>query len=236
MIRVSSRRAAAAARIVTALVALATLVAGCARRESRREPDTAGQGPAAADSLLAAIASQLAPWLPMWREAIPGFTLDSLRLAAAAPFHPELDQPLHEAFFDLPRRRWIFQRWSPDSAFVVDPNVYLDLDDDGRLVVEPDNAVALIDRREGRWERLMGCGTPCRYFDALWVAQRIFAVAVWYESDAEPGRWAPALHVFDLSGRRCWRYDGPEGGAERVDAFQRALERRLAAHPVAAIP
>jgi len=218
-----------------AAVLVAVALIGCARRESGAPDETPASGSAPRDSLLAAIAPRLAPWMPLWREAIPGFTLDSLRLVAAAPFHPELDQMLTEAFFDSPRRRRLFYRWSADSAYVVDPNVYLDFDG-GELVVEPDNAVALIDRGAGRWERLMGCGTPCRYFDALWVGDRVFVEAAWYESDEAPGRWAPALHVFDLAGHRSWRYDGPEGGPERVDAFQRAIERRLAGHPVAAIP
>ena len=223
--------AAAAAMMVAAVVA-----AGCARRESRHAEPAAASGPPPRDSLLAAIASRLEPWMPMWREAVPGFTLDSLTLGAAAPFHPKLDQILSDAFFDSPRRRRLFFRWSRDSAWVVDPNVYLDLDENGELEQEPDNAVALIDRREGRWERLMGCGTPCRFYDALWVGDRVFAEAAWYESDEEPGRWSPALHVFDLAGRRCWRYDGPAGPAERMTAFEHALVRRLGGQLVAAIP
>lgn len=174
--------------------------------------------------------------MSLWGEAVPGFTLDSLRLAVASPFRPDFDQTMAEAFFDSPRRRRLFYRWSRDSAYAVDPNVYLDLGEDGELMAEPDNAVALIDRREGRWERLMSCGTPCQYFDALWVGDRVFAEAAWYESDDTPGRWSPALHVFDLAGHRSWRYDGPAGGPERLEAFRHALERRLTGHALAVIP
>ena len=210
----------------------ALMLAACGRRD--HGAPLSDVSPAPRDSVLAAIAPKLNPWMPMWREAIPGFTLDSLTLGAAAAFVPELEQTLSDAFFDTPRRQRLFHRWSRDSAYSVDPNVYLDLADDGTLVTEPDNAMALVDRREGRWERLMGCGTPCRYFDALWVGDRVFVEAAWYESDETPGRWAPALHVFDLETRRSWRFDGPMGGPERLETFQRAIERRLAGHPVAA--
>jgi len=90
---------------------------------------------------------------------------------------------------------------------------------------EPDSEVLLV-ARNGEAQRVLFCGTPCRWTHATWVDADRFVVAGFEEAFTETGEPAceegaalcvqPVYYLFDLRGENVIRFTGAPKALEEM--------------------
>jgi hypothetical protein len=156
--------------------------------------------------LINAIAPRLAPWLAMWREAMPGFTPDSLyRVGAAPAFRKGYVQPLKNVYPPPAEREPVFlilSAHSPDGRYNLIFDWYQHIGDssgDVEIGGEPDSAPLLLDLRGGVSNQFDACGTGCGFHWGVWLSPTRFALAGWHDADPT-GRWKQgSLKIYSIA-------------------------------------
>jgi hypothetical protein len=175
-------------------------------------PDMILQARAGARSdpaLVAQVRGALGGWAAIWRRHDPAFRLDSLRWRGPDSCRIEFTVPLSEAWFDTPEQRRHGWALSPDGTRALVTNAYRDWDPDRRTWgYEPDALTVLVDVLNGRWSRVMACGTPCRYDAGAWLDDARFVIAGSLR-DGMPERIAPQVWLFDVRRGLQWTATGP---------------------------
>jgi hypothetical protein len=178
---------------IAALVLAAALAAGCSRGGGGEPPaippaDSAGVGiptPVPApevegpDSLLLAIGPSLADWVMLWREADPGFSLDSLVPGGRRPLAVVTSQPPAVVMLSGDPRHDLLALVSPDSARLLQADMNAALERDGEMLDLSRGAraaLAVTDLADGRRHVLEESGPTMWFDDGAWLdAHRFFA-------------------------------------------------------------
>lgn len=218
------------AALATLLLTLGVIATGGCSRPAHRDAtstDTLRNG------LPRALGPRVAAWTRVWRHAVPGFTLDSLRRLPSETFDFEdaWRDTAHE--LDPVRARALIDVLSPDSAHSLDFDTYLDFerDESGKIVLgrEPDSAPVLADLRSDSLWHVEFCGTPCFFDGAYWADNHRFALTgATQTGESFNGPWAAFLDVYDLRARIRTRWLA-------VPVHDRAFERYRSASDAALI-
>jgi len=182
-------------------VAIASAPA-CSRPATEREAASAPQD-TLANGFSREDAPRLRTWVGMWREAIPGFEVDSLTREGRAPAFRGGDiQSLSDA------TSWIdsssiavLGEQSPGDHYRLVFDGYQDVSEsDGKIEIggEPDSAPWLFDLRLGSANRFEFCGTSCVFDYGCWLDSLRFALAGW-EFDEESRGSRGFLGIYSLA-------------------------------------
>jgi len=220
------------AAVVAALfvVGIIEVLTGCSRGPGQ------ASGPASAADTLAngvprALVPKLAPWVDVWRHAIPQFDSDSLKHSGMADFTFGYAWAGAGRATDGVRSRALVDVLSPDSARSLDFDMYLDFDSGagGLLGREPDSAPVLADfKRDTVWQ-VAFCGTSCFYDGAYWVDDdRCAVTGATQTGEQADGPWCAFLEVYDLLSHRRAQWLGPKVDAPGLARYQAAADSALA--------
>ncbi|HEV8479971.1 MAG TPA: hypothetical protein VGR66_04180 [Candidatus Eisenbacteria bacterium] len=139
----------------------------------------------------------------MWREAIPGFGLDSLtREGRVQAFRGGDIQSVSDA------REWIdssaiavLGEQSPSGHYRLVFNGYDDvIEGNGKIVIggDVDSAPVLMDLQHGTANRFEFCGTSCIFDYGCWLDSLCFALAGW-ESNEDGGGSRGFIGIYSLA-------------------------------------
>ncbi len=219
------------AALPAALLALAVLAPGCARRPA---PDKAAAADSLANGLPRALVPVLDAWVRTWDPALPGFAPESLARVSRVPFRfdsPQAGGGL--AWRPDVRARALIVVLSPDSAHAVDYDRYLSFDaEGGSLDVgrEPDSAPMFFDYAGDTLWTIDFCGTTCFYDGAYWIdAGRFALTGATRTGDDANGPWQPFLDVHDLRTHARTRWLARTVDDEAFARYQRAYDALLRA-------
>ena len=200
--------------VLLLLVAVALgVLPGCAQRAHRHDV-TNSAADTLANGLPQTLLPKLAPWVQVWRHAIPAFTPDSLRHAGPVPFKFESGWAGTGGRINSIRTRALIEVVSPDSARSLDFDSYLDFGrgPDGNPLSEgePDSRAVLADfKADSAWV-VDFCGTTCSHDGAYWVdAERFVLTRTTQTGEQMDGPACPFLDIYDLrrgsapAGSRC---------------------------------
>ncbi len=174
-----------------------------------RRPVNLGPAIGHDDSLINVIAPQLAAWVGIWGQAMPGFALDSLhRGGAARAFGDAQVQPLPVAEGALAgNAHRVFFVDSPDRRYTLVIDQYQGLDEEkGVLVVSGgvDSAPLLLDRGLKTASRFAACGASCRFEWGAWIDSTRFALAGSGSWSGGAGGYLDVYSLVDSSRTRYW--------------------------------
>jgi len=187
-----------------------------------------------ANGLPRTLLPKLAPWVEVWRHAIPGFAPDSLRHSGPVLFHFESGWAGTGGRINSIRTRALIEVVSPDSVRSLDFNSYLDFGraPGGDLLSEgePDSRAVLADfRADSAWV-VDFCGTGCSHDGAYWVdSERFVLTGTTLTGEQLDGPLCPFLDLYDLRSRLRTRWLGPTLGDLQFDRYTRAADSSLAA-------
>jgi hypothetical protein len=210
------------------VLAAAVLLAGCSQRKTEHSV-SATSGDTLANGLPRALASQLSPWLTMWRAAIPGMEADSLRPGGVGPaLRVGHDQPLSD-FESLSQEEAaafeVLTARSPDGRYRLVFDRYQAIsEEDGAVEIsgEPDSAPLLIDDRQRLVQTFEFCGTPCGYDWGCWVDSTRFALGGWAEVDAAQDSLWGVLGIYSLADSTLARYFTRSVSSEEYARYREA--------------
>ena len=164
------------------------------------------------DTLLNGAAAALGPWVEMWRQAMPGFALDSLRRdAARRGLRDGTVQPLGDfAAMGSRDSLGVFRIDSPDGRYTVVLDRYQGIIDAGGVIGiggNVDSAPVLLDRAHGTANTFAFCGPACAFEWGAWVDASRFVIAG--SVHAGPGAASAAgyvevVSIADSSRVRYW--------------------------------
>lgn len=215
------------------LLVLALASAGCSRRAAERAPGAAGAD-TLANGLPRALVPELDAWVRVWRASVPGFAPESLARTEPVPFPFESPQPGQGMrWAETVRSRALILVPSPDSAYAVDFDRYLDFDSEGGspdFGREPDSAPMFLDFAHDTLWTIAFCGTSCFYDGAYWVDSRRFALTGAAQTGEDyNGPWQPFLDVHDLRTHARTRWLARTVDDEAFARYQRAYDALLRA-------
>lgn len=195
---------------LTLIAACASLVMGCGRRGAEHAPAQA-EADTLSNGLPRALVPKLEEWVAAWRQAISGFTPESLTCVSRVPFQFQSAQAGGGLkYVESVRSRAGILVLSPDSATAVDFDRYLDFDDgEGGFGIErePDSAPMLLDFAGDTLWTVDFCGTSCFYDGGYWADARRFALTGATRSgDQYDGPWQAFLEIRDLRTREASRW------------------------------
>jgi hypothetical protein len=130
------------------------------------------------DTLLNRARPVLAEWTELWRDALPGFALDSLWREGTSPWHPAFDRREDPSFGRALADR-LLGVTSPDGRHVLVVDSYVEVWRDGDTLQfgrEPDSQPTLADRRTHALAVVAFCGTSCGYDWGAWLSPDAFAL------------------------------------------------------------
>jgi hypothetical protein len=152
------------------------------------------------DSLLNRARPALQEWVALWRDALPGFAVDSLWSDGTARWVPKFDRRQDPGFGRSWADRLLGLR-SPDGRHVLDIDSYLDIvpsHDTLDVGGEPDTQSTLEDRRTHALAVVAFCGTPCTFDWGAWLAPGVFALGGWSEVDGFETWYRGDLAIYSL--------------------------------------
>lgn len=171
--------------------------------------------------IVSVVENKLPIWINLWRQAIPGFKVSSFRKISEETIKPDVEYPYSPS--QQSKLREIIYAYSPDKTKFVDTRGGMELyEENGKLkaAFDIDSDVGLIDLKSNKYNRLLFCGTPCGFDDAIWIDNNIFVVVgqtEYYPANGEERctvntkcTWVATLHVFDLTKNIVTLYYGPE--------------------------
>lgn len=162
------------------------------------------------------IEEKLPLWVNMWRSSVPNFSISAFKKIEEKKIMVEVESLLDSEDDKLDE---MLRVYSPDKTKYVDPHLDIGIfEEDGKIQagLDVDSGVALADLTNKTWKRLMFCGTPCHFDDAVWINDDVFVVvgeSEYYEGnscmDGNPCPHVATLDVFDLSNNTVTHYYGP---------------------------
>lgn len=166
------------------------------------------------------INEKLSLWVRMWKEIKPDFSIASFTKISEQRIVPE---ETARGEFPADEIKDFMRVYSPDRTKFVDAHASVGLTlENGVLtpMFEPDSSVELTDLQNKTVRRLLFCGTPCGFDDAVWIDSETFAVVGHTEYYPPSGEvrctvdttctYVATLHVFDLRQGKVSLYYGPE--------------------------
>jgi hypothetical protein len=157
------------------------------------------------DPLINGIASQLEPWVAMWRKALPEFQTDSLFREGTGPaFRAGRTESMEDidAWLKSNEASRVISAESPGGRYTLVFDVYLELEKaGGRVLVggEPESSPLLLDRRTGTSNTFEFCGTSCGYQWGCWIDSVRFVLAGWRDGDETNDMTVGTLGVYSLA-------------------------------------
>ena len=158
------------------------------------------------DPLINRLRPRLEEWAVMWRNALPGFELDSLwaqdHAHWAAVYSDTLDSltKLRDSPEDLAFD--LLGLPSPDRRHILDIDSYQVIEPFGdqlEIGGEPDSKTDLFDLKRRRVTTLQVCGTGGGAHWAVWIDADRFALGQWREAD-DFGEWYQGqLSIYSLA-------------------------------------
>lgn len=181
-------------------------------------------------AIASVVESKLPIWVDLWRQAVPGFEVSKFSKTGEGAIKSESPDGSSCGSPQPNQLREIMYVYSPDKTRFVDPRVYLYLSENNGKIeggFDADSAVALFDLRSNECKRVLFCGTPCGFDDAVWIDNNRFVVVGDHEHHPKNEErcavntkctWVASLHVFDLSANVVTVYVGPETES-RIDGY-----------------
>ena len=167
------------------------------------------------------IEQKLPLWINLWQGIISEFNVATFKEVNEKSIVPDM-----ESAYDVSQQDKLYELiyvYSPDKTKFVNPRLGMELyNEDGKIkaALGVDSGVTLVDLKNKQWKRLLFCGTPCSFDDAVWIDNNIFAVVGHSEYYPETGEErctvntkctrVATLHVFNLSKNIVTLYYGPE--------------------------
>ncbi len=184
------------------------------------------------DRLMNGWASQLGEWTAMWREALPGFMVDS-----TWGVRPQRWTPARRSVAgDLERRQatdltlQLLGIESPDGRYLLDVDAYQDVmvvGDSVEVGGEPDSQPVLIDRGANVEYPLQFCGTSCGFHWGRWLSPTQFALGGWQQAD-DYGQWMQgSLAIYSIRDSTMRAYETRIVPARAFARYQAAWRRWL---------
>ena len=208
------------------------LLAGCGRRGETpgiSGQDVASPGPIGhRDSLMNSIKPELKQWVAMWRAALPGFQVDSLRSQPRERWTPVAVQGL-ESDPDSTRAIMLGVQ-SPDECRILDIDSYQWFRINGDSVEvggEPDSRPRLFDYNARTVASVAFCGTPCGYHWGRWLSPDQFVLGGWEDADELGRSKKGALFVYDLRDSTVASYETRVVSSEDYERYFAAWKRWL---------
>jgi hypothetical protein len=186
--------------------------AGIASRSAMAFPASLGPAIGRDDSLMLASTPALQPWVAMWREAMPGFALDSLHCGdSMAGLRGGSVQSLRD-FTAMGTRDSlrVFSIDSPGERYTLVFDRYQGIIDAGGVIGiggNVDSAPVLIDHRRGLANTFAFCGPACAFEWGAWIDSSRFAVAGSIggtPNSGTPGGYLDVISIPDSTQVRYW--------------------------------
>jgi len=211
------------ARRNQALAAAILLIAGCSNREHAAA--TGASADSLANGLPKALVGQLGEWNIAWRHANPRLAPELLVRAGTSPSHMAFysaDSRTIEEF----RFKAILQTVSPDSAYSVDFDMYVDyFDQEGG---EVDSSPLLADFKSDSIWQVAFCGTPCFFDGAHWVDNDRFALTgATLTGEQAEGPWCAFLDIYNLRSGQVSRWVLPAVSESQFTRYRAAYDSIL---------
>jgi hypothetical protein len=217
--------------IAAGLFVIIEALSGCAPG-SPRAPAKGSATDTLANGVPRSLAGKLAPWVVVWRHALPRFAPDSLTRGATTAFTFGYGWAGAGRVTAGVRSRALVDVLSPDSTRSLDFDMYLDFDPTGGpgglLEREPDSAPVLADfKRDSVWQ-VAFCGTMCFYDGAYWIDNDRCALTGAIQSGEQAdGPWCAFLEIYDLRSYRSRAWLGPTVDAEGFERYRTASDSAL---------